>query len=49
MTDQRQAITEYGEAKYAIGYKDGYMAGIVSGILVATCTMIIISITKKNC
>ena len=43
----KEAIIEYGEAKYAIGYKDGYVAGVVTGILCSVCIMTISLIINR--
>jgi hypothetical protein len=48
MSDQRQAIIEYGEGKYAMGYKDGYVSGIISGILMSTMCLMLFTLIKKE-
>jgi hypothetical protein len=45
--EQRQAIIEYGEGRYQMGYKDGYVSGIICGILLSGITFLIFSTTKK--
>ena len=45
--NQKQAILEYGEAKYITGYKDGYTSGIISGVLLTTIAILVYNISKN--
>jgi hypothetical protein len=46
--EQKQAILEYGEAKYAMGYKDGYISGILSGGLLSIIGFLAINLCIKS-
>jgi hypothetical protein len=46
--EQKQAILEYGEAKYTMGYKDGYINGILSGGLLSIIGILAITLCTKN-
>jgi hypothetical protein len=48
--NERQAVLEYGEGKYDMGYKDGYISGIVCGALLSTIAILayrIVTISKN--
>ena len=48
MTDeQRQAIIDYGEGRYNIGYKNGMINGIITGVLLSSVIMLVAAIIKK--
>ncbi len=45
--EQRQAIVDYGEGRYQMGYKDGCVSGIICGILLSGITFMMFTATKK--
>ena len=46
--NQKQAIIEYGEAKYAQGCKDGFISGILSGSLLTMIVFLTATIIKER-
>ena len=39
-------MLDFGEVKYAMGYKDGYVSGIVTGALLASIAFLISNISR---
>ena len=39
-------ILDFGEAKYTMGYKDGYVSGLVTGALLASIVFLISNVSK---
>ena len=46
--EQKQAILEYGEAKYTMGYKDGYISGVLSGGLLSIIGFIVVKLLNNK-
>ena len=46
--DQKQAILNYGEAKYSLGYRDGYVSGIITGVLLSSICLVMSELVKKQ-
>jgi tetrahydromethanopterin S-methyltransferase subunit F len=44
--EQRQAIIEFSKSKYALGYKEGYVSGLICGVLLSTITLVVFKLTK---
>jgi hypothetical protein len=46
--DLIKRISNYGCLSYNNGFKDGYLSGIVSGVLLSTMAVVLINIFKKS-
>ncbi len=40
-------VSNYGRLSYNNGFKDGYLSGIVSGVLLSTITVVLINTFKQ--
>ena len=48
MSSERESIIEYGDIKYYLGYKDGYAAGIISGVLLASICIVATAFVRRG-